>query len=81
MITKKTWEEFRSSGLLWFINKTLHIFGWAIVVEIENDQVKNCYPARVSFRGFTEDDETEGYQKVSKYLKDNINEIEEETRE
>jgi hypothetical protein len=81
MITKKTWEEFRSSGLLWFINKTLHIFGWAIVVEIENDQVKNCYPARVKFRGFTEDDETEGYQKVSKYLKDNINEIEEETRE
>ena len=38
MINRKSWEEFRNSGLLWWINKTLHMFGWAIVVNIENEK-------------------------------------------
>jgi len=29
MLTRKTGKEFRESGLLWFINSTLHLFGWA----------------------------------------------------
>ena len=33
MINKKTWEEFREAGLLWFTNMILHTFGWSIVVE------------------------------------------------
>jgi len=32
MIRKKTWEEFRDTGLFWFINMILHAFGWAIVL-------------------------------------------------
>nr|WP_297935692.1 hypothetical protein [uncultured Lachnoclostridium sp.] len=26
MVTKKTWQEFRDSGLLWWINMILHTF-------------------------------------------------------
>jgi hypothetical protein len=33
-MTKKEWSEFRSTGLLLFINQILHVFGWAIVFEI-----------------------------------------------
>lgn len=78
MVTKKSWEEFRASGLLWFVNTTLHVFGWAIVVEImdaDDTTITNVYPARVKFRGFNEDTNTKGYQKVSQYLKDNVEEL------
>jgi hypothetical protein len=82
MVNKKTWEEFRNSGLLWFINNILHLFGWAIVVEVEEDgSVSNVYPARVKFRGFDEKSNTDGYIKVSRYLKDNINDLLRESEE
>lgn len=72
MVTKKTWQEFRDSGLFWWINTILHTFGWAIVVEVEeNGNISNAYPARVKFRGFDEDSNTKGYIKVSQYLSDN----------
>ena len=82
MITKKTWEEFRKSGLLWWINQILHTFGWAIVVEVEEDgTITNCYPARVRFRGFDEKSNTEGYIKVSQYMKDNAEVLLKESQE
>lgn len=28
MIKRKSWEKFRESGLLWFVNRSLHLFGW-----------------------------------------------------
>ena len=77
---KKTWEEFRSSGLLWFINSILHMFGWAIVIEKDNDKI-TAYPARVSFRGFPEESNTNGYRKVTQYLKDNIDDLLKEVNE
>lgn len=27
MVTRKSWEEFRQNGLLWFTNLILHMFG------------------------------------------------------
>ena len=54
MVNKKTWKEFRDTGLLWFINTILHAFGWSIVIEYENVEITDCYPARVKFRGFNE---------------------------
>lgn len=81
MVEQKTWKEFIDTGLLWFINQTLHLFGWAIVVEIDNNEVINAYPARVKFRGFDEKSNRNGYKKVSKYLKDNIDELEKEANE
>lgn len=80
MVERKTWEEFRNLKLLWFINQTLHLFGWAIVVNIENEKVVDCYPARVKFRGFSEKDNTEGYIKLTEYLKNNIDELDKETK-
>ena len=69
---RKSWEEFRASGLLWFVNRILHIFGYAIVIETNDTdtQVTDCYPARVSFRGFSEATEERGYLAVSKLMKE-----------
>lgn len=60
MVTEKTWEDFRSTGLLLIINQFLHIFGWAIVFdyetydkETETGIIRRVYPARVKFRGFS----------------------------
>lgn len=60
MLTKKTWKEFRDSGFLWWINMILHTFGWAIVVDVDDDGEKN---------------NTEGYIKVSQYMKDNVSDL------
>ena len=58
----------------------LHTFGWAIVYDIEDEKITNVYPARVKFRGFPEQSNTEGYIKVSQYMKDNIDELLEESK-
>ena len=77
MVTKKEWSEFRNTGLLLFINQILHVFGWAIVFNIEDDtgKVTDVYPARVKFRGFDEKSVSEEYGKIGKYLKDNSDEL------
>lgn len=81
-MVKKSWQEFRATGLLWWINTTLHLFGWAIVVEVEFDQegkptdeIANCYPARVKFRGFDAQSTEQGYITLTDYLKKNIAEL------
>lgn len=81
MVTEKTWGEFRESGLLWFLNSTLHMFGWAIVLEFEDDEFIRAYPARVKFRGFSEEANSNGYIKVSEHLKENIDELVEEAKD
>lgn len=81
MVEKKTWREFREIGLLWWINMILHTFGWAICLEIEEGIVTDAYPARVKYRGFTEEGNTEGYIKVTQHLKETVNELDKETRE
>jgi len=88
MVKKKTWKEFRDSGLLWWINMILHTLGWAIVFDYsdydkeKNDgTIKEVYPARVKFRGFDEKSNTEGYQRISKYIKKNAKQLEKESLE
>lgn len=81
MITKKSWKEFRETGLLWFINSILHLFGWAIVVEMNDDELINVYPARVKFRGFDEESNKKGYTKISRYLYEEIDELLDEAEE
>lgn len=68
MTTVKTWNEFRDTGLLLFINTLLHIFGWSIILEVNKDTVINAYPARVKFRGFTEDSMLLAYKKITEYM-------------
>ena len=46
-VQKKTWDEFRNTGLFHFVNAFLHIFGWVIVLAIkDNGEVAEVYPAR-----------------------------------
>lgn len=81
MVTRKSWEEFRQNGLLWFTNLILHMFGWSIAVKQDNNIIVDVYPVRVKYRGFSEEINTEGYKKVSKYLQENINELVKESEE
>ena len=78
MVEKKTWKEFRDTGFLWWINMILHKFGWAICVDFDNGEVVDAYPARVKYRGFIENNNTAGYIKISKYMKDNASDLLEE---
>jgi hypothetical protein len=82
MITKMDWEEFRQTGLLLYINQILHIFGWSIVFEFDDEtkELKNVYPARVKFRGFDNKSVSKSYEKISKYLKNNIDDLYEESK-
>lgn len=76
MTEKKSVQEFRESGLLWFINTILHMFGWAIATCVDDDgNATEMYPVRCKFRGFDEKNNDEGYEKVTKYLKANIDEL------
>jgi len=80
MVTKKEWSEFRSTGLVLIINQILHIFGWALVFEIENDEIKSVYPARVKFRGFDNISTDDAYKKVSKFMVDNAKDLNNEAQ-
>lgn len=81
MVDRKTWKEFRDSKLLWFVNTILHAFGWAIVLDIDNDVVTDVYPARVKFRGFSDEINTAGYIGLSEYMKENCEELLKEAKE
>jgi hypothetical protein len=67
---RRTWDDLRASGLLFYINTILHFIGWAIVVEVDTETklVTNCYPARVKYRGFDEQSQDEEHAKVAEYL-------------
>lgn len=81
MVKKKSWKEFRESGLLFAVNQFLHIFGYAIILKFEGGEIVEVYPARVKYRGFTESGATKGYKDISKYMLENSRELEEESRE
>jgi len=88
MVEKKTWQEFRNTGLLLIINQFLHVFGWAIVFDFEtldkekdDGVLKEVYPARVKFRGFTEKSTEKNYIKISEYMKENAEILLKEAKE
>lgn len=81
MVDKKSWQDFRDTGLFMFINTILHTFGWALVVEMDAGKVVDCYPARCKFRGFSEANQTEMHKKIGAYLKENATELEKEAHE
>lgn len=77
---RRSWKEFRETGLLWFINQFLHVFGWAIAVEIdkESGEITDSFPMRVRYRGFREDHNSEGYEKVNRYMREKADRLYEE---
>jgi len=80
MVTEKSWEDFRATGLLLFINTFLHIFGWSVVCQLDKvtGKVTNVYPARVKFRGFDYVDMEEAYKKVTTHMRQNAEDLEAE---
>lgn len=69
MVQRKTWADMRRTGLLWWVNRILHTFGWAIVVVVDEAQaICDVYPARVKFRGFAVDAEMDGFKKLTRYM-------------
>lgn len=70
-IRKTEWKEFHNTGLLFYINTILHVFGWCLVFEMEHGEILNVYPARTEYRGFAEDTQEEEYIKISEYLAEN----------
>jgi hypothetical protein len=72
MVKEITGAEFRDSGALWFVNSILHLFGMAITWNPDTDELKASI---VKFRGFDEKTTTNGYLKLSKYLKENADSL------
>lgn len=82
MKERKTWEEFKKTGLLWFINMILHTFGWAIfIIRDENGNILDVFPATTNFRGFDEEANTRGYRAVTNYLAENVDMLLEDVKE
>jgi hypothetical protein len=70
---KSGWLEFRESGMLWWVNRIIHTFGWSITCNIDAaGNLLGVYPKKVSYRGFSETDEDEGFIKISKHMVDNV---------
>ena len=65
----KLWNEFRDSGLLWWVNTQLHLFGMAIYFKYdENGDIISAYPDRCKFRGFTEERNDRGYVQLTDFI-------------
>lgn len=75
----RTWEEFKDSQLLWWVNRSLHLFGWAIALKQNEDGKLEAFPAKVKFRGFSLEREDEGFIKLTNYLADNIQTLKDDT--
>lgn len=76
MVDKKTWSEFKETGLLLFINNILHVFGWAIVFATDKEgKIIDVYPARVKFRGFDGENSSESHLKIAKWIDANHSEL------
>lgn len=82
-IRQLSWEEFRNTGLLSFVNTFLHIFGWALVFSYTDgsNEPVSVYPARVRFRGFSEEQVAADYIKLSQYMVNNSDELLEEAKD
>ena len=72
-----SWDAFRQTGLLAFINGFLHIFGLVIIV----DTSQGVYPARTKWRGFSAKSWTKAYQKLSDYMAENADVLKSEAHE
>ena len=75
MITKKTWKEFRETGLFLFVNQFLHIFGWCLVMEIDEGEIKSVYPAKTKFRGFDVKSVSDAYNNITYHISENIDQL------
>ncbi len=82
MTNRKSWKEFQEAGLLWWINRSLHLFGWAIVFEVDSlGRVTEVYPARTSARGFHLPEEDAGFIALTNHLANIAPELQDDCKE
>lgn len=62
MVEKRSWREFQEIGLLWWMNRILHTFGWVIVFD---PSTNTAYPSKTEWRGFDEKTELKGFEKIN----------------
>lgn len=79
----RTWAEFRESGMLWWANRVLHVFGWAIVVNIDDEtgEVLGAEPRRTVWRGFPPESEARGFKRVTEWARANADDLAREVSE
>lgn len=65
--TAEAWANFRNTGLLWFINRMLHVWGIAIEYEMDGDRVISVRPELVDYLGFDRETEVSGFLKLRGY--------------
>lgn len=66
---EESWDKLRDSGLFRFLNMFLHIFGWAIQMEVGDDgKIEKVYPIRCKYDGFSEGDE-KMMRKIGTFMK------------
>lgn len=65
-------EQFRNSGLLWFVNSILHAFGVGIACDPDTQRL---YPAITRYRGFNEKNNDLGYRRMTLYMNDNAEDL------
>lgn len=74
-IQRRSWTEFQQAGLLWWVNRMLHLFGWCVVFEFDDDGNMEVYPALTDMRGFTPDSDADGFVKLTNHLRDNAGQL------
>ena len=66
---RTSWDFFLNTGLLWMANSVLHVFGWVIVVAIEDDGTSTAYPARLNgVTGFDRATELDAKAKIANHM-------------
>ncbi len=76
------WAEFTAAGLLWWVNRMLHLFGWSIVVMTDGEgRVAGAYPARTTWRGFTPELDAKGFCALTDHMAANVVELQRQVRD
>jgi hypothetical protein len=76
-LVKVNTKTFVDTGLVWLVNRFLHLYGFAIAYDM-NEETGECsdfYVCRTIFRGFEEPFDSEGYERVARYMKENAAEL------
>lgn len=78
MLKEISLKEFQDSGMIWYLNQQLHLFGMALVIKTNEDGTQQLLPCECKFRGFDVNTNDEGYKKVTEYMEKNIDRFKED---
>lgn len=73
----RPWEEFRASGVLWFVNHIIRALGWQLIF----DPLNGVVPARCKFRFLPSEKaaDEEGFHDLTRWLVENAQRLKEES--